>query len=98
MWIVMTASAPNRAGYGPYRNIALVELNQHYTANGLIPRMRSEHAKGVLRVVDCGTYRQGSTLRSKYVKALQAADEEAKRLNNSPLAGPELLFTLGGSA
>jgi hypothetical protein len=84
MHIVMTSSAkmPNSVK-AAYVNVAVVQINQHYTAQGLRPKMISERARGVLRVIRLGHYpAAGKTERSGYQQALKRADELAFRLNN----------------
>lgn len=100
MWTVMTSAArmPNNC-WGKYRNVALVQLNQHYTANGYTPRMISTRARGVLRVEEMGHFHVGTTDRCAYERALQEALRRAEELNTAaPLAQEELLMTWGGSA
>src|SRR5262249_35939121 len=100
MWVVMTASArmPS-ACRGKYRRVAIVQLNQEYTAHGWQPKMISDRARGVLRVVDYGHHSVGKTRRCAYAKALEEAQGRGRVLHSSP---PEMVDTLfaawGGSA
>jgi hypothetical protein len=101
MWIVMTSSAhmPNSCR-GRYRNVALVKLNQHYTAHGIRPAMISGRARGVLQISDMGHHSVGKTERCGYNRALAEANRRAFELNNTPTveAGDALLMSWGGSA
>ncbi len=95
MCIVMTSSAkmPNSC-WGTYRRVAVVQLNQHYTAHGLRPKMISERAKGVLRVIDLGNHNVGKTDRCAWARKMREAQETADRLNNDrEIAAGELLIT-----
>ncbi|HKD27865.1 MAG TPA: hypothetical protein VKC66_18410 [Xanthobacteraceae bacterium] len=94
MWIVMTSAAcmPSRC-WGTYRRVALVKLNQHYTAHDLRPKMISLRARGVLDMRDLGRHNVGASNRCAYAKALDRANALAFQLNNAePLAHPELLM------
>ena len=69
MWIVMTSSAKSNSCWGQYRNVALVHINQEYTANGKTPKLISERARGVVRlstmrsaVIHMGHFHYGHTL------------------------------------
>ena len=100
MWIVMTSSAkmPNNC-WGKYRNVALVQLDQHYTARNWTPKMISTHARGVLSVRHMGHHFDGQTDRCAYVRAYHLAQQRADALNNStPDAHGEMLMSWGGSA
>src|SRR5271165_6029313 len=107
MWIVMTSSAkmPNSC-WGQYRNVALVHINQEYTANGKTPKLISERARGVVRlstmrsaVIHMGHFHYGHTLRSAYHQALVEANRRARVLNNlMPYAQAAEIVTWGGSA
>jgi hypothetical protein len=96
MYIVMTSAAkmPNSVK-ASYVNVAVVQLNQHYTAQGLLPKMISERARGVLHVIHFGHYPSaGKTERGGYRQALKHADELAFRLNNvRDIAEGTLLIT-----
>jgi hypothetical protein len=94
MWIVMTSAAhmPQSCS-GVYRNVALVQLNQRYTARGLKPKMISERAKGVLRVRHLGHHNVGKTSRCAYQRALKRAHEMALEWNSGPTVVPELIVT-----
>ena len=83
---------------GMYRRVAVVQLNQHYTAHGLRPKMISERAVGVLRVVDLGKHNVGKTDRCAYRRKLKEAQEMVDRINSDRVtASGELLIT-GASA
>lgn len=107
MWIVMTSSAkmPNSC-WGQYRNVALVHINQEYTANGKQPKIISERARGVVRlstmrsaVIHMGHFHFGRTLRSAYHRAFAEARRRATVLNNlAPQAQASEIVTWGGSA
>jgi hypothetical protein len=100
MHIVMTSSAkmPNSVK-APYRNVAVVKLNQHYTAHGLRPKMISERAVGVLAVRHLGRFpANGKTLRSGYQVALARAEQIAFEANNAKdWATAEQLMTTGSA-
>ena len=100
MWIVMTSAAcMPQSCKGRYRNVALVQLNQHYTAHDLCPAMISERARGVLRVIRMGHHSVGKTVRCAYARALVEAERRAAELNNAaPTEVDALLFTWGESA
>jgi len=101
MWIVMVSSAhmPNSC-WGRYGNVALVQLNQEYTARGLWPKMISSRARGVLRVIHMGKHHVGSTERCAFNRIVLRAEKRADELNNTPTveAGDTLLMSWGGSA
>jgi hypothetical protein len=107
MWIVMTSSAkmPNSC-WGQYRNVALVHINQEYTANAKMPKLISERARGVVclstmrsAVLHMGHFHCGRTLRSAYHRALTEAQRRANVLNNlAPQAQAAEIVTWGGSA
>ena len=101
-WIVMTSCAAVPGSWTwkhEYRNVALVRLTQEYTAKGLIPKMISDRAKGVLRIIHMGHYPVGKTERAAFQRAYAEAEERAHRLNNSaPEAWPGEIMTWGGSA
>lgn len=85
-YIVMEASAKVPSGWkwrgGPrgYRKIALVEVEK-----GVIPKMISERAKGVIRIVHVwDRLHEGATEKSAYHRCLAEARERAAELNNSP--------------
>lgn len=100
MWIVMTSSAHMPSSCkGRYRKVALVQLNQHYTANNLRPKMISSHARGVLRVGQTGNYSVGKTARCAYQRALVAAEQRAIELNSmGEYVDNSALASWGGSA
>ena len=95
MCIVMTSSAKMpQSCKAAYRRVAVVQLNQHYTACGLRPKMISERVIGVLRVIDLGHYpANGKTERSGLQQALKRAHEIAFQMNNHrEIAAGELLI------
>lgn len=98
--IVMTSSAHMPSSCkGRYRNVAIVQLTQEYTAKGLIPKMISEHARGVLRVVRCTKHSVGKTEKCSYQRALKQAETDAQRMNDAGSAAElSSLWTMGGSA
>ncbi len=74
MWIVMTSSAKMPSScWGRYTNVALVQLNQEYTALNKRPKMISEHARGVLRIRHLGHHAEGKTERCGAARALARA-------------------------
>ena len=93
-WIVMTSQAKMPGScWGKYRNVALVQLNQEYTAKQLKPKYISTRARGVLRVVHLGHHFDGETDRCAFARALAAAKQRAYDLNNScDMASAELLI------
>jgi hypothetical protein len=99
MWIVMTSAAhmPNSCK-GRYRRVALVQLSQYYTANNLEPKMISERARGVLRLIDMGHHNVGTTPRCAYHRTLVTAHARVDRLNNeAPEAVGDLLSSWGSA-
>ncbi|MGY0572818.1 hypothetical protein ACTGJ9_018485 [Bradyrhizobium sp. RDM12] len=83
-WIVMTASGqmPARCK-GRYRRVVVVEVEQV----GFAPRMISERAKGVRRIVrDFGPCSVGKTEACAYRRALDAANALAERLRGEHAA------------
>jgi len=100
MYIVMTSAArmPNSC-WGIYRNVAVVEIDQHMTARGQLPKMISRRAKGVLALYHMGRLNVGYTERCAYAKAVKEAETRCHTLNNaSPTVDPAEMFTWGGSA
>ncbi len=95
MHVVMTSSArmPQRCK-APYVNVAVVQLNQEYTANNWRPKMISERARGVLRIIHLGYYSaKGKTMKSGYQQALKRAETLALELNSvGDVAEGELLI------
>ena len=70
---IVTKQAGSKRGYGPYCRIAIVELEDGFEGE---PKMISERAKGVVRVVrDFGDVFVGKTERSAYHRALKEAEE-----------------------
>ena len=107
MWIVMTSSAKMPSScWGKYYNVALVHINQEYTAKGLRPKMISDRARGVSKlstmrsaVIEMGRHHVGTTYRCAYNRAMTEAAKRAHRLNNlAPVAQAEEVMTWGGSA
>jgi hypothetical protein len=100
MWIVMTSSAKMPLScWGKYRNVAVVQLNQEYTANNRMPKYISTHARGVLRVRHLGHHSVGVTARSAYAHALVRAEAFARELNSArDMATVEDIIGAGGSA
>lgn len=84
MHIVMTASAKMPSSCkGRYGKVAVVQLNQHYTAQGLRPKMISDRAKGILRIVwQSGPQNMGTTPKCGFQRALAEAHRYAEELNN----------------
>jgi hypothetical protein len=76
-FLVMTSSAKTSAKFGRYRNVAVVETDQTTP-----PKMISEHARGLVRIVwHSGARSMGKTERCAYRVALREAEEMAERLN-----------------
>lgn len=103
MWIVMTSSAHMPSScWGRYRNVALVQLTQEYTARRLLPthqpRMISERARGVLRVVHLGKYSVGKTFRCAYHAARAVAEARASALNAADPIDHERILLLPDEA
>jgi hypothetical protein len=100
MYIVMTSKAkmPNSVK-ARYVNVAVVQLNQYYTAHGLRPKMISERAKGVLKVIHLGHYpANGKTMKSGFQQALARANQLAYDANNAKdWATAEQLMTTGSA-
>lgn len=84
MHIVMTASASMPSSCkGRYGKVAVVQLTQEYTAQGKRPKMISDRARGILRIVwQSGPQNMGSTERCGYARALAEARRYAEDLNN----------------
>jgi hypothetical protein len=98
MWIVMTASASMPANCkGRYQRIALVKLDQYYTANQLTPKMISERALGVIGIFDMGKHHVGATPRCASAKAYAEAVKRAHELNNARDEAT-VIMSWGGSA
>jgi hypothetical protein len=107
MWIVMTSSAKMPSScWGQYRNVALVHINQDYTANNKYPKTISKRARGVVclstmrsAIIHMGHFNVGRTLRCAYSRALAEANRRADILNNlAPEAQAAEVITWGGSA
>ena len=70
---IITKQAGSKKGHGPYYRIAIVEMEDGFEGD---PKMISERAKGVVRVVrDFGDFFVGKTKRSAYYRALEEAQE-----------------------
>ncbi|MCS3727240.1 hypothetical protein [Bradyrhizobium betae] len=83
-WIVMTASGqmPSRCK-GRYRRVAVVEIEEA----GIVPKMISERAKGVRRIVrDYGPKSVGKTEACAYQRTLVVANAFAERLRGQHAA------------
>tara|TARA_Y100000034_G_scaffold46509_1_gene57198 strand:- start:26 stop:304 length:279 start_codon:yes stop_codon:yes gene_type:complete len=91
-----------RYGSYSYRNVAVVEIDQHYTALDMEPAMISERAKGVLGVTHLGRHYVGLTDRCAYRRCVAAAEKVCAGLNNRAPASDDELAALtmawGGSA
>lgn len=79
-YIVLTAAAqmPSSNKFGVYRRVAVIELD----GSGVQPKMISERARGVTRIVE--TWERlsvGTTERCAYRVALAKAEALAARLN-----------------
>jgi hypothetical protein len=83
MYIVMTSSAKSANGYGVYRNVAVVEIDQEYTAKQWRPKMISDRAKGVLSVRYLGRFSVGKTPRSAYQRAVARAEAACYAANSA---------------
>ena len=99
MHIVMTSSAKMPSIVrARYRNVAIVQLNQEYTAKNLRPKMISDRAVGVLRVHHLGHFHVGKTERGAYQQALARATETAMRMNAAGDVAEGLLLVTGACA
>jgi len=77
MFIVMTASAKMPSSCkGRYGKVAVLEVE-----DGAIPKMISERARGVIRIVSMWDRRNMGGPKSAFQLALAAATQEAKDLN-----------------
>lgn len=93
MYIVMTSMAKRAGIYGTYRNVAIVEINQEYTAKQWKPKLISKSAKGVLSVRHLGKFNVGKTRRSAYYEAVERAEAACFKANNArDVATAELLI------
>lgn len=94
-----TAKMPNSC-WGRYLNVALVQLNQHYTASGLRPKFIGTHARGVLRVIRLGHHFDGKSDRCAAVRVYQRAVARALEMNSAPTVAHDdpVLMSWGGSA
>jgi hypothetical protein len=84
MHIVMTASAKMPSSCkGRYGKVAVVQLTQEYTAQGKRPKMISDRARGVLRIVwQSAPQNMGRTPKCGFQRALAEAQRYAEELNN----------------
>lgn len=82
MYIVMDKAACMPAScWGSYRRVAVVEIDEDFVG---VPRMISERAKGVRRIVRTWEkLHAGRTSRSVYQQALAEANALAAELNKS---------------
>lgn len=100
MHIVMTASAKMPSSCkGRYGKVAVVQLTQEFTAQGKRPKMISNRAKGVLRIVwQSGPQNIGRTERCGFQRALAEAMRYAEELNNiRDVADARTLITPGSA-
>lgn len=100
MHIVMTASAKMPSSCkGRYGKVAVVQLDQHYTASGKRPKFIGERAKGTLRVVwESGPQNMGKTAKCAYQRALIEAERYAAELNNARSIADAASIIAPGSA
>jgi hypothetical protein len=98
MWVVMTSSAqmPSKC-WGQYRRVALVQLTQEYTAKDWRPKMISDRARGVVRLIDYGHHNVGMTERCAYRRTLAQAEARARELNTVPEITPDMLISYGSA-
>jgi hypothetical protein len=76
-FIVMTASAKMPSSVrAPYMKVAVVEVEK-----GVIPKMISERAKGVVRIVSLQDRLHARGVDTAYTRALAEAQNEADRYN-----------------
>lgn len=81
-WIVMTSAARMPSSCrGRYRNVALVKLSPDYVARQLLPKMISEHARGVEQIEHFGHHSVELTDACAYRRALKRAEARAAELN-----------------
>lgn len=84
-FIVMESAAVVRGRmrqFGRYRRVAVVEITPEMAAAGDRPKMISERARGLVRIVEeWGPVNQGKTERSAYYLAIREAEEMAGELN-----------------
>lgn len=84
-YLVMTSSAQVKGKarmYGRYRNVAVVEVMTNFDR----PKMISERARGVVRIVrHWGSCSVGTTKRCQYEVALAEANELCAQLNAAKL-------------
>jgi hypothetical protein len=79
MYVVMTS----RKTPGCYLRVAVVQITPEYAALNQLPKMISERAKGVVRVIDLGAYpATGKTPRSGLMSALARAEVMIRELNS----------------
>jgi hypothetical protein len=100
MYVVVTAAAKMPSSVrAPYRRVAVVELNQHYTSHNLRPAMISHRARGVVRVVRTWERLHARGSNTAYARALKEAEALAWQLCNvRDMATAEDIIGAGGSA
>ncbi|SDG59461.1 hypothetical protein SAMN05216338_1001846 [Bradyrhizobium sp. Rc2d] len=83
-WIVMTASASMPSNCrGIYRNVAVIEIEKA----GIVPKMISERARGVRRIVrHYGPQSVGKTDRCAYACAVASAEAMCTKLRDEHAA------------
>jgi hypothetical protein len=69
-----------------YRKMAVVEVEQGYGVDHR-PKMISERARGVVRIVESGTVHMGKTMRSAGVRYRSRLLDLCEHLNNSEAKG-----------
>jgi hypothetical protein len=78
-FIVMTASAKMPSSVrAPYKKVAVVEVEK-----GVVPKMISERAKGVVRIVHLADKLHARGVNTAYTRAVAEANELAASLNIS---------------
>ena len=89
-FIVMTASAQvsgKARRFGHYRRVAVVSLRDEFRSSAFIPKMISERAIGIEKIIrDYGACSVGTTDHCEYNRML----EEAKILTNNLNKGVEI--------
>jgi hypothetical protein len=94
----LVGDQPNSC-WGQYRNVAVVQVLSYDCNRGIIPKMLSRRAKGVLRIRHLGHHSVGKTDRCAYRQALKRAEQLAYELNNAgDAATVEDIIGAGGSA
>ena len=87
MHIVMVASAKpvkiRGMSFGNYRNVAVVQLTQEFTAQNKRPSMISDRARGILKIVwKRDRLHVGKTAKCEFNRTLAEAKAYAAQLNN----------------